>query len=244
MRSSPAMLAAALAVNLAACGGDSTSVSNGGEGMHYAFVPPTANSQRVYNETIEDNLHSTILLSYTETVTAVNADGSYTVLKEDPSHAAPVVDGTTYGIQTETISVNSSGQATAYNLGGPGGVPLPCIYTPHGPGPDFPVSVGEAWTLDYTLGCEAQLASAFVQNGTVVDVESVTVPAGTFNALKLESTISWTDAQGTMRTQTVTTWRDVLTLVTVKQSVTIAYAGTLLLNGYPISRDIVLQSLT
>jgi hypothetical protein len=72
----------------------------------------------------------------------------------------------------------------------------------------------------------------------------VSVPAGTFNAIKLQSTISWTDAQGTMRTQTITNWRDVLTSVSVKQSVSIAYAGTLPTNGYPVSRQIVLQSIS
>ncbi|HEY8053713.1 MAG TPA: hypothetical protein VIE42_13025 [Steroidobacteraceae bacterium] len=232
-----------VAASLAACGGDSSSVSNGGEGMHYTFVTPPANSQRVYSETIEDNLHSTIFLSYTETVTAVNANGSYTVLREDPNHEAPVVDGTTYGIQTETLFENNSGQTTFYDPGAPGGVPLPCTYTPHGPGPDFPVAVGEAWTLDYTFGCEPQGPIAYVQNGTLTDVESVTVPAGTFNALKLQSTISWTDTLGTTRTQTVTNWRDVLTLVSVKESVTIDYAGPLPVTGYPLSRETVLQSL-
>ena len=87
---------------------------------------------------------------------------------------------------------------------------------------------GVTWTLDYTFGCGTQGAIAYVQNGTVVDVESVTVPAGTFNAIKLQSTITWTDALGTTRVQTVTNWRDVLTLGSVKESVTIAYAGTCL----------------
>jgi hypothetical protein len=47
-----------------------------------------------------------------------------------------------------------------------------------------------------------------------------------------------------MRTQTITNWRDVLTSVSVKQSVSIAYAGTLPTNGYPVSRQIVLQSIS
>jgi hypothetical protein len=46
-----------------------------------------------------------------------------------------------------------------------------------------------------------------------------------------------------MRTQTVTNWRDVLTSISVKQSITITYAGTPLTGGYPVSREIVLQSL-
>jgi hypothetical protein len=69
------------------------------------------------------------------------------------------------------------------------------------------------------------------------------VPAGNFTAIKLQSTISWTDALGTTRTQTVTDWRDMMTLVLVKESVTIAYSGTLPITGYPMSTEIVLQSL-
>jgi len=240
MRSALSMIAAALAASLAACGGGSSD----GHSALYMYVAPPDHSQRLYAETIVDNQHMVIQLSYTQTVTAVNADGSYTVLQEDPNHEAPVADGTTYGIQTETISVNNSGHATGYTVVGPGGTPIVCTYTPNGPGPDFPVAVGETWTLDYTFGCGAQPPVAYVQDGTVVDLESVTVPAGTFTALKLQSTISWTDALGTMRMQTVTNWRDVLTLVTVKASITISYAGTLPVTGYPVSKEIVLQSLT
>jgi hypothetical protein len=82
---------------------------------------------------------------------------------------------------------------------------------------------------------------SYAQTGTVVDDESVTVPAGTFNAIKLESTLTWTDAQGTRRTQTVINWRDVLTSISVKQSISIAYSGTLPTTGYAVSREIILQ---
>jgi hypothetical protein len=243
MRRSLPMIVAALAGSLAGCGGESSGDPSGGDSTLYAFVTPALNSQRLYAETITDNQHSVILLSYTETVTAVAADGSYTVVQQDQNNESQVVDGTTYFIQDETLSVNNSGQTTAYTFVGTGATPFTCTYVPNGPGPDFPVAVGVTWTLDYTVGCGTQGAIAYVQNGTVVDVESVTVPAGTFNAIKLQSTITWADALGTMRTQTVTNWRDVLTLVSVKESLTIAYAGTLPITGYPVSREIVLQSL-
>jgi hypothetical protein len=240
MRSSLTMIVAALAASLSGCGGGS---SSDGDSALYKFVAPPVKSQRLYAETIADNQHNAILLSYTETVTAVAADGSYTLVQQAANNQSQVVDGTTYSLQNETLSVNSSGQTTAYTYAAPGGVPITCSYAPNGPGPDFPVAVGVTWTLDYTFGCDTQAPIAYVQNGTVVDVESITVPAGTFNAIKLQSTISWTDALGTMRTQTVTSWRDVLTLVSVKESVTIAYAGTLPITGYPVSKETVLQSL-
>jgi hypothetical protein len=243
MRPSLTMIVAALATSLSGCGGSSSDGMDNGDSTLHAFVPPPLHSQRLYAETIADNQHTAILLSYTETVTAVAADGSYTVVQQDPTNQSLLVDGTTYSIQTQTLSIDPSGQTTAYTFVGPGSVPITCTYTPNGPGPDFPVAVGITWTLDYTLGCGTQPAVAYVQDGTVVDVESVTVPAGSFTALKLQSTISWTDALGTMRTQTVTDWRDMMTLVLVKESVTIAYAGTLPITGYPVSREIVLQSL-
>ena len=246
MRATRVVMVAAFAAGLAGCDGssDSSDSSNGGNGTVYGFVTPGVNSQRAYSETIVDNDNNTIDLSYTQTVTAVNSDGSYTVVQQDPIHKSVAVDGTTYSIQTQLIDVDNSGQATSYTYADAGANNVICIYTPNGPGPNFPVTVGTTWTLDYTLGCGTLAAVSYVQIGNVADVESVTVPAGTFNAIKLQSTITWTDAQGTMRTQTVTNWRDVLTSVSVKQSITITYAGTPLTNGYPVSRQILLQSLS
>jgi hypothetical protein len=73
-------------------------------------------------------------------------------------------------------------------------------------------------------------------------VESVTVPAGMYSALKLESTLTWTDLAGTTRTQTITNWRDVNTLISVKQEISIAYSGTVPTTSYAVSREILLQS--
>jgi hypothetical protein len=50
------------------------------------------------------------------------------------------------------------------------------------------------------------------------------------------------DAQGTTRMQTITNWRDVVTLISVKQEISIAYSGTIPTAGYPVSRQILLQS--
>jgi hypothetical protein len=244
MRSKRLVIGAALAAGLVGCGGGSDEGGSGSGATVYGFATPVLNSQRAYSETIVDNQNNIINLSYTVTVTAVNPDGSFTVEQADPSNQSLVVDGTSYAILTETINLNNNGQDISYNYTDAGSVSVICIYTPNGPGPNFPVTVGMPWTLDYSLSCGTQPAIAYVQTGTVVDVESVSVPAGTFNAIKLQSTISWTDAQGTTRTQTITNWRDVLTSVSVKQSISIAYAGTLPTNGYPVSREIVLQSLS
>jgi hypothetical protein len=236
------VLLATGAVGVAGCGGGSG--SGGGSATSYAFVPPPVNSQRKYDETIVDNQNNTIELSYTETVLSTNPDGTYVVQQEDPNHESVTVNGTIYSIETETVTLNDAGQELSYTAEEAGGtLAQVCTFAPHGAGPDSPVTVGMSWTLDYTFGCGGQTPTTYVQSGTAVDVESITVPAGTYSALKLQSTISWTDAQGTHRTQTVTNWRDIATSVSVKQSITISYSGTLPSTGYAVSRDITLESM-
>jgi hypothetical protein len=225
-------------VLLAACGGGSGNSAP----STYAFVPPVLNSQRLYSESIVDSSNNTIDISYTDTTTAVNSDGSFTVQQQAAGATPVVVDGVNWDVQDESIENNASGQTVSYSYVNSSNATVTCTETPHGAGPDFPVSLGMTWTLTYQLSCNGGTPVTYVQNGTVVDVEQVTVPAGTFNALRFDSTLTWTDAQGTQRTQTITNWRDIVTLASVKQSVTISYAGTMPTTAYALSREVELAS--
>ena len=227
---------------LAACGGGAGRATNPGSGPAYVFVTPALNSTTRYSETVVDNANNTIDLGFTLTVTAVHPDGSYDVLSEDPNHNTVIVNGTNYSIVTGTETRNSSGEETTFVFTAANGNLVTCISSPHGGGPVFPIRVGETWTLDYTYACGTASPIAYTQRGSVVGVESVTVPAGTFSALKLESTITWTDLAGTTRTQTVTNWRDVATLMSVKEDISIVYSGTLPTAGYAVSRETLLQA--
>jgi len=233
-------LALTATVILAACGGQaSTNPTPPPHVTSYAFVAPSLNSQRVYSETIVDNASNTINLSYTETVTAVNADGSFVVLQQDPNNNAVVANGTTYAIQPVLITVNNSDQTlSTINTA----TQVSCAVSPYGAGPTFPVTVGQSWLTNYTITCGASPAIAYQQNGSVVDVESVTVPAGTYSALKLQTTLAHTDANGTIYNQVFATWRDAATGVVIKKQVFNTYSGTPLTNGYPVANTIVLQS--
>jgi hypothetical protein len=229
------MMSAAL---LSACGGD----SGDGSTAVYGFVPPVLNSQRLYSETIVDSANNSIDISYTDTVTAVNADGSYSVVQAAAGVTPIVVDGVDWDVQNETVQDNASGQTTAYSYLNSANVMVSCTETPHGSGPDYPLTVGMTWSLSYQLSCNGGTPTQYVQNGTVVDVEQVTVAAGTFNTLRLQSTLTWTDAQGTQRTQSITNWRDIASSVSVMQSISISYAGTLPTSAYALSREIQLTS--
>jgi hypothetical protein len=208
----------------------------------YEFVAPTVGFERNYQEAIVDNENNTIDESFSENVTAVNSDGSYVVLQEDTTGSTPVVDGTTYSIPTETIQVNNESQDTAYTALEANGSVESCSYDPNGPGPGYPLTVGTTWTLTYTLTCGTSAPVQYTQSGNVLDVESVTVPAGTYTAIKLQSTISWTTAAGTTITETITNWRDIDTLFSVRQDITRVYGGTLPATGYQVSATIQLTS--
>jgi hypothetical protein len=231
---------ALLSAAVAGCGGGA-SHDSGGSGTSYAYVVPIVNSTRVYTEAIVDNSNNTINVGFSQTVQAVNGDGSIVEMEQSTTGPSAVINGTNYAIPTETQTYNAQGQETEYvdlsvtpNLS--------CNLDPHGAGPNWPVQVGQTWSLDYNLTCGTTVSIAYTQTGSVIGVESVAVPAGTFMAIKLQSIISWTSANGTMRTETTTNWRDLATSYSVKQSISVAVSGTAPTSGYPVSRQIELQS--
>jgi len=223
---------------MTACNGSNDSSSGS---MTYDFIVPQMNSQRSYAETIIDNSNNSIKEMYSETVTAVNSDNSYVLLQEGTT-GSNLVNGTSYSIPTETVDVNDQGRDTSYSYTNAAGAAETCTYSPYGPGPAYPLSVGGTWTTNYTVTCGTATPVNHTQTGAVVDVESVTVPAGTFTAVKLQSTDEWTDVNGTTITQTAFNWRDVDTTFSVQRTITRAYSGTLPTNGYEVTAQVVLQS--
>jgi hypothetical protein len=228
---------------LSGCGGGSHNDS--GSGTAYAFVPPVVNSTRTYSDTIVDNANNTILIGYTQTVMAVAEDGTITEMQQSTTGGSDIVDGTNYTPLTETETYDgSSGQETSYTYTAAGGDAVTCTYDPRDGGPEFPLRVGQTWTIDYTFACGSESPVTYEQNGSVVDVESVTVPGGTFTALKLQSTVTWTDLHGTTRTQTTTNWRDTATSHSVQEDISIVVGGTLPTTGYAVSRKILLEKIS
>jgi hypothetical protein len=238
------LMTALVTASLTACGGGGEEgSSSGGTGTSYAFVPPVVGSSRVYSETIVDNSNNTIEgLAYMKTVESVAADGTITEQQQETTGASASINGTIYSIATETQVYNSFGRETSYTYTESDGSPGTCTYSPREGGPVPPLQVGQTWQLNYTLTCNANPAIDYTQNGSVVDVESVTVPAGTYTALKLQSTIVWTDSAGTTHTQTTTNWLDTASFHSVKESDTFVDSGTMPTNGYAVSREIDLSS--
>ena len=235
-----------MTAGLVACGGGGDGGNAGntsGTGTQYDFVPPIVNSSRVYSETIVDNSNNTIEgIGYMETVRSVAANGVITEEQQSTNNAGGTVNGTNYSILTETQTYNNFGRETGFTYTESDGNPGSCIYAPYEGGPMPPLTVGQTWQIDWTETCNANPAIQYSQQGTVVDVESVTVPGGTFTALKLQSTTVWTDSNGTTHTQTTTNWLDTASFHSVKQSITYVDSGTPPVDGYAVSRQVELQS--
>jgi hypothetical protein len=229
---------------LCACGGggaNSGSPAGSSAATNYSFVIPQLNSQRIYTESIIDNSSNTINLSYTDTVTAVNTNGTYVVLEADPNNNSTTVNGTTYAIQPDSITLNNSGQPLS-SLNN--NTQIACTTSPHGAGPTYPIAIGNTWSINYTVTCGSNASTSYSQTGTVIDLESVTMPAGTYSSLKVQSAINFTDSNGTIHNQSFTTWRDSNTGAVLKQLVVYTYSGTPLTHGYPVTNTVVLQSGT
>lgn len=229
---------------LVACGdGTSGSSNNSSSGTtSYSYVVPQINGQRIYSRTIIDNSSNTINETLRETVTAVNPDGSFVSTEDDPTHTSITINGTTYTIDTATVTDTSSGQELSYVYTPSGESLTTCLDNPHGLGPDYPLLIGTGWSITYTWTCGASPPILYSQTGSVIDLESVTVPAGTFSALKLQSTVSWTDSQGTTFIETITNWRDANTGRSVKEVTSRTFNGPAPTNGYAVSSTTELQS--
>jgi hypothetical protein len=229
------VLAVSAAVLLSSCGGSDVMT-----GTTYPFVTPVLNSVRIYSESVIDSSNNTIDFTLRTQITSVNSDGSYTETSSSPD-GVNTVDGITYGT-TQNGSYNNQGQERSFTYPASSGGTGTCTFDPNGPGPPFPLTVGQTWQLQYTYSCNGNAPTSYSQSGTVVDLESVTVPAGMFNALKLQSTLTWTNSEGTTRQESVTNWRDVQTLQSVKQSITYTLRGTAPTGDYVVSEALELQS--
>lgn len=235
-----------LAVVLAACG------SGGGSpatvpaaaalgSVAYNFVPGPVGSERTYANTITDNSGNVINLSAVDTVTNVAADGGYTAHQSDPANSSITVNGTLYGTEVGDFTQNSSNQLVSYTITTPSRT-YSCTESPHGGGPTFPIRVNQTFSNSYVAQCTGGAAVTYTGSGTVVGIEQVTVPAGTFLALKLQSVASWTDPDMITRTETSTLWLDVENANVVQRVFSIAYGGGRPTNGYEVNQVSVLQS--
>jgi hypothetical protein len=222
----PLLAAIFTPVLLAACGGGGQDSSPGSAlaSPSYQFRAPKAGAHLVYTASLADNLNNTLTRTVTDDVTAVNADGSFAVHEEDPSHDIIVSGATDQTLYPTDFQYNAAGQPTAWTVAGRSGS-VQCTAS-GAAGAPAQLASGGSWSTSYTETCGSGPGTAFTQSGTLVGIESVTVPAGTFTAYKFVSTTTRT-LNGVTRVESSTRWRDQASgdSRTIKEASVFTYSG-------------------
>jgi YD repeat-containing protein len=222
----PLLAAILTPVLLAACGGGGQDNSPGSTPATapYQFRAPKAGAHLVYSASLVDNLNNTLNRTVTDDVTAVNADGSFAVHEEDPSHDTNVSGVTDQTLYPTDFQYNAAGQPTAWTVAGRSGS-VQCTVSGASGAPAL-LATGGSWSTAYTETCGTGPGAAYTQSGTLAGIESVTVPAGTFTAYKFVVTTTRT-LNGVTRVESTTRWRDQAgsDSRTIKEATVFTYSG-------------------
>jgi hypothetical protein len=225
-----AMTAAAVSC-VAACGGSNDGAGTGPDtppagATTYAQGTPAVGATDVFVTAKVDESANTINGSFTQRVASVGADGSYTLTQLDPSGTALVVNGIDYHFDPATLNFDGQGHETSVDVTLENGATQACTFTPQSGGHASPWWVGQSYAQTVQENCTPGSLELLTLSGAVVALESVTVPAGTFMALKLQSTESWTDANGQSVTENVIHWVDPAhSLFTIKTQISYIRGG-------------------
>jgi hypothetical protein len=228
---------------VAACGGGGTEATPASSASSYTFAKPKLGAHLVYAQKLTDNLDNTVNRTMTMDVTAVNADGSFAVHEEDPSHNRMFSGSVDQSLYPTDYQYNPSGQPASWVVTPASGAAVACTVSQGHPGAPSPLAVGQGWSVNYTETCGTGAGTAFAQSGTLAGVETITVAAGTFNAFKFTSTTTRT-VNGITRTETVTHWRDAsgTDSRTLKSATVFTYSGATPPAGALVSEMHELQS--
>jgi hypothetical protein len=224
---------------LGGCGGGGSSggaAAQAAATVTYRFVPPQAGAHLVYADQQADTLHNTLNRTATDDVTAVNADGTFAVHEEDPSHNHVVSGAVDQTLYPTDFQYDAAGQVTAMTVDNGTSV-THCTFQ-GSQGAPATLAVGTGWNTQYTETCNGGAGVTFTQNGTLAGIETITLAAGTFSAYKFVSTTTWT-INGITRTESATRWRDASggDTRTLRMVRTIAYTG-----GTPAAGSLVTAS--
>jgi len=197
---------------LVACGGNDagdTSSKPPAGATTYPEVTPVVGQVDTFATVTTDDAANVVDRGYEERVTAVGADGSYTIAQDDPSNFTTTLNGITYHyVPTERqFGATSGGNLqTGYTETLADGQ-VSCKLAYQGGQRPSPMWVGQTWTLRYTVTCGSTVTS-YTDVGSVDAAEPVSVHAGTFNALKLRDTLRWTTSTGQNVVEQSTSWVD------------------------------------
>lgn len=233
------LIAAAL---LSACGGGGASpAAPASAAATYRFMPPKMGAQLVYADQQVDTLNNTLNRRAVDDVTAVNADGTFAIHEEDPSHDHIVSGAVDQTLYPTDFNYTAAGQLAGMTMAR-GTAAVHCAFQ-GSQGAPATLAVGTGWNTQYTETCDGGAGVTYTQTGSLAGIETITIAAGTFSAYKFVSTTTWT-VNGITRTESATRWRDASgnDSRTLKMVRSFAYSGGTPAAGSPVSASRELQS--
>lgn len=234
------------ALLLAACGGGSSDGGNNGGTAPATFVlaTPKVGAENTFSEISVSNQNNSWNQGLVSQVTAVNADGSFVQQSYDPSGNTITSGGIDYTIYPGTYYFNSSAQETSQTIAYSSTDTQVCDFSPNSGSAPSTLTVGQTWSASYTACANDPSPISYSLTGTLVDVETLTVPAGTFNTFKFQNTLTYTRPSGLVVTENTTTWRnaDPTDSRAIQQVSNYSYSGITPPDGIIASRTRVLQS--
>ena len=232
----------AACASLAACGGsgDSPPPPPPALPQTFSYVPPALGAVDVWTRTLTDNLGTSVTLQLRQRVTQQWPDGREILTYDDPSGVVETHDGLTFRTTPQTDDVAADGNVTDYTNTHLDGTQVTCTYGPATNGTAAAnvgrvtalaarrpqsISIGQTWTSTYTISCVGQAPVTYRATADVIGYETVTVPAGTFQAVKETVMLSYVD-NGVAGTASTTLWRDPAhSMFAVKSDETITHDG-------------------
>lgn len=208
------------------CGG------GGGDTPAVTLVAPPVGSKIDYQMTDTDNSNNAISWQLESKVLSSSVDGSYSAsLVGNGGNNA--VNGTRYGTVNEVDTYDTSHAVVSYVIQGT--APVTCTYgTPVPPLP-FSYPTGTVWpvVVSHVACSNGNAFNISRQEGSMIGVESITVPVGIFSAKKLQYKRVVTNLTTLgVRTEQHTVWYDTVSGRLLQASTDFTYANTNFTSGY------------
>lgn len=224
MTKSPTLAALfAACASLSACGGDASPPPPPPLPQTFSYVPPALGAIDVWNRTLTDSLGTSVALQLRQRVTQQWPDGSEVWTYDDPTATVQTHDGLTFRTTPQSDDVAADGNVIQYTNTHLDGTQVTCMYGPATTSGTASanvgrvtalaaqrpqsITIGQTWTSTYTISCAGETPVTYRATAAVIGYETVTVPAGTFQAVKETVVLSFTD-NGAASTASTTLWRD------------------------------------
>jgi hypothetical protein len=219
-----AALGAACAA-LAACGGGNSTPPAPAPApapQSFSYVAPALGATDTWSRVLTDSVGTGVAMQVRLRVTQVNADGSQVWTYDDPTGVDVVQDNLAFRTVPEVIDISATGGTLDYTATRADGTQVTCTY---GPGATATaaanagrvtelaarraqdITIGQTYTSTYAITCAGQAPVTYHATAYVIGYESVTVPAGSFQAVKETVSLTYTD-NGVDGIVTTTLWRD------------------------------------